>query len=123
LWIVVDVPSESQEYRLARAPLNRSLSEQERTWLGRGLAVLQTGKHRYGDSSRAVDTRRYADQIDGLRVVHQCECGEPTCHTVHFQHFRRGRSIALVDTTTEDGRMLIVLVDEDTDMLAELEVI
>ncbi|MCG0279053.1 MAG: hypothetical protein L5656_11125 [Thermanaeromonas sp.] len=62
-------------------------------------------------------------QIEGLQVVDMCRCGDPGCHTVRFQHYRPGKSVALVHTNTLDGRQLVVFVDEETGLLTELEVI
>jgi hypothetical protein len=70
-----------------------------------------------------VDPAPYLAQVDELVVVDQCKCGQPGCRTVSFQHYRPGRAVALVHTETEDGRVLIVGVDEETDGLAELEVV
>jgi hypothetical protein len=42
---------------------------------------------------------------------------------VRFQHYRPGKSYALVHTNTEDGRELIVFEDEETGLLTELEVV
>ncbi|MBC7343521.1 MAG: hypothetical protein H5U02_13935 [Clostridia bacterium] len=60
-----------------------------------------------------IDPEPYLAQIDGLMVTSQCSCGDPRCHTVKFRHYRqgKGKSVALVHTTTEDGRQLIVFID------------
>lgn len=52
-----------------------------------------------------------------------CGCGNPACETVFFQHYRSGRVAPLVQAETDDGRVLIVYVDEETKKLVELEVV
>ena len=115
--------------------MERSLTEQEREWLCLGLVTLakgeawgggnwieiETGKVKPKDEP--IDPQRWIDQIDGLRVVGQCQCGEPNCHTVQFQHFVPGRVVGIVAYHTDDGRHLNILVNEDTGLLAELEVV
>jgi hypothetical protein len=114
---------------------NRPITEQEREWLVQGLQSLATGEYSGGGNwidcetgkvlpkDEPIDPKPYLDQLDALRVMAQCDCGDPNCHTVHFQGFSPGNSVALVEFHTEDDRMLIILVDRDTDKLAELEII
>ncbi|HNK58006.1 MAG TPA: hypothetical protein PLL86_17460 [Leptospiraceae bacterium] len=52
-----------------------------------------------------------------------CKCGHPNCNTIQFQHYRRGESTCLVCSHTEDKRLLIILTNEKTGKLAELEII
>lgn len=113
----------------------RPLTERERAWLVQALALLPTGEYMGG--GRWVDEETgavapldppvhpapYLAQLDGLAVVDRCACGNPACETVRFRGYRPGRVVALVHTETNDNRELIVYVDEETDMLAELEVI
>lgn len=113
----------------------RPLTEEEKGWLRQALALLPTGEYMGGGRwhdpilggtmppDPPIDPEPYLAQIDDLVVTSRCDCGDPGCHTVQFQHFREGRSVALVHTTTGDGRQLIVFVDADTGMLSELEVI
>ncbi|MBC7324172.1 MAG: hypothetical protein H5T99_02510, partial [Moorella sp. (in: Bacteria)] len=113
----------------------RPLTEEEKGWLREALALLPTGEYmarsRWRDPilggtmplDLPIDPGPYLAQIDELVVTSRCDCGDPRCHTVTFQHFRQGKSVALVHTTTGDGRQLIVFVDADTRMLSELEVI
>ncbi len=105
---------------------NRRITEQERTWLIQGLATLPArGRWKAAPGTGGAqpeDPARYLAQLDDLRVVGMCGCGKPHCHTVHFQHRRRGFEATLVVDSSEGGRMLIVCVDRETDLLAELEV-
>lgn len=113
----------------------RPLTEQEKDWLRQALALLPTGEHMGGGCwhdpilggallpDSPIHPEPYLAQIDNLVVTSRCECGDPGCHTVHFQHYRKGKSVALVHTTTGDGRQLIVFIDGETRMLSELEVI
>ena len=113
----------------------RPLTEQEKEWLRRALALLPTGEYlgggRWRDAQTGelqpldppVDPKPYLAQVDSLQVVDACRCGDPKCHYVRFQHYRPGKSYALVHTNTEDGRELIVFEDEETGLLTELEVV
>ena len=115
--------------------MNRKLTEQEKKWLIRGLNSLKTGKYFGGGYwinvktgktlplDEPIDPRPFFDQIDDLRAIYKCKCGDKNCHTVHFQHYRRGRSDAIITYYTKDGRMLIIFVDEETGKLSELEII
>ena len=115
--------------------MNRELTEQEKKWLIRGLETLKTGEYFGGgrwvdlDTNETkkldepVDAEFFLQQIDELQVVDKCLCGDATCHTVKFQNFKRGKSVAIVCSSTEDKRMLIIHINEDTGHLAELEII
>lgn len=72
-----------------------------------------------------IDPLPYLTQIQELRVVSKCGCGDPNCHTIRFQNFGPGprTSVAIVTYHTEDDRMLIIFEDEETGMLSELEII
>lgn len=111
----------------------RPLTDQEKEWLRRALALLPTGKHLGGGRWRdeagrlkpldpPVDPAPYLAQIETLEVVDRCHCGDPDCHTVYFRGWKPGGGLALVHTSAEDGRELIVFVDE-ADRLVELEII
>ncbi|CAN5632167.1 MAG: hypothetical protein ACR2N0_18320 [Rubrobacteraceae bacterium] len=100
--------------------MDRQITEQERTWLLRSLKTLEAGEG-FPDGE-IVYAAPYLTQLGELRVVGECECGEPNCHTIKFQHFGEGASVAFVDHHTEDGRMLTIFEDE-AGMLSELEVI
>ncbi len=113
----------------------RPLTDQERAWLIRGLNSLATGE--YADGGRWIekktgevkpldppqDPSSWLDQVDSLRVIGQCNCGEPNCHTVQFQDFEGSQVVAIVTYHTEDGRLLNVLINERTGRIAELEII
>ena len=114
--------------------MNRALTKQERDWMVRGLETLRTGEYFGGGKWVELDTNKkkeldqpidpgpYLHQIDELRVVDKCTCGEPKCHTVKFQNFEIGKSVAIVCSSTEDKRMLIIHINEETGRLAELEI-
>lgn len=115
--------------------MNRALTEQEKKWLLRGLNTLGTGEYFGGGKwvdmetnerlplDELVDPQHLINQVANLRVVGECGCGEPRCHTVQFQHYERGKSAAVVCYQTEGKRMLIIHVNEDSGRLAELEII
>jgi hypothetical protein len=113
----------------------RELTPQEREWLVLGLQTLATGEAFGGGRwiecesgsvksvDSPVDPEPYLSQVSSLRVIGDCPCGEPKCHTVRFQHYERGKSVAIVCHHTSDGRQLIINVHEGTGLLAELEII
>lgn len=113
----------------------RELTAGEREWLILGLRTVATGEAwgggRWVDTGTGlieprdslVDPRPLLDQVDSLRVVGRCECGDPRCHTIRFQHYERGKSVAIVSHSTDDGRLLVIHVHEQTGLLAELEIV
>jgi len=115
--------------------IDRPLTEQERAWLIQGLATLPTGKALGGGVwakyhtgevdplGPPVDPEPFLRQIEGLRVVGICDCGEPDCHTVTFQHAAGGKRASLVYSHIEDGRLLIIDLNKDTGLLAQMEII
>jgi hypothetical protein len=115
--------------------MNRKLTEQEIIWLRQGLATLRTGEYLGGGSwieietdetkplDKPIDNKFFLNQIENLQVVSKCECGESNCHTVKFQNFEKGKSAAIVSSSTDDKRMLLIFINEDTGKLAELEII
>ncbi|WP_035107943.1 hypothetical protein [Desulfovirgula thermocuniculi] len=115
--------------------LPRTLTEEERKWLEEALVLLPTGEYMGGGRWVDVETgetipldppvhpKPYLAQLNDLLVVEECGCGVPECHTVKFQHYRPGKSCALVHTTTDDGHQLVVFADEEMGLLTELEVI
>jgi len=113
----------------------RELTPQEREWLVSGLRTLATGEAFGGGrwiecESGSVkpldcpeDPGPYLGQVSELRVIGNCPCGEAKCQTVRFQHYERGKSVAIVCHHTGDGRQLIIHVHERTGLLAEMEII
>jgi len=114
----------------------RKLTRQEKKWLSRGLKSLETGEYFGGGRwvdvetekvkplDEPVDTAFFLQQIDGLKVVSKCDCGDKNCYTVMFQHYRPGKKIStIVSYFTEDHRMLNIDVDEETGKLVQLEII
>lgn len=106
--------------------MNRKLTVQEKKWLIRGLNSLKTGEYfgggRWVDMETGetlppdepIDPQPFLEQINNLRVIYKCKCGDKNCHTIHFQHFRKGKSVAIVNYYTEDDRMLIIFIDEES---------
>jgi hypothetical protein len=115
--------------------VKRPLTKQEKDWLLRGLKTLETGEFFGGGNWIDVENKRrkkldkpvnanfLLEQIDELQVTEKCNCGEPNCHTVKFQNFEIGKSVAVVCYHTEDKRMLIIHINENNGKLAELEII
>ena len=115
--------------------MNRKLTKQEKDWLMQGLKCLETGEYRFGGKWEIGETGKikpldppkdsaaYLQQIDDLRVVHKCKCGDADCHTIRFQHFEKGKCGVIVSNSIEDGRMLIIDVNKETNLLAGLELI
>ena len=115
--------------------MNREITQQEKDWLVSGLNTLETGEYNGGGNwvdletnetlplNEPIDSEFYFKQINDLRAKEKCPCGDKTCHTIKFQHFEMGKSVGLVTYHTDDKRMLIIHVHEDTNMIAELEII
>jgi len=115
--------------------MNRKLTKQEKNWLISGLKTLETGEYRGGGNLVSGMTGKlkpldepknpepYLQQIDELRVVSKCKCDDLDCHTVKFQHFERGNCPAIVAIQIEGGRLLIIDVHKEKNLLAGREVI
>ena len=115
--------------------MNRKLTKQEKDWLIQGLKWLETGEYNLGGKWRIgatgkikpldppKDSASYLQQINELRVVHKCKCGDIDCHTIKFQHFEKGKCGVIVSNSIDDGRMLIIDINKETDFLAGLEII
>ena len=116
--------------------IGRDLTKQEKDWLIQGLQTLKTGEYFGGGNwiemetgkikplDEPIDPQFFLNQIIWLRVVSKCDCGEPNCHTVRFQKEGYSKSrVAIVTTYIEDGRMLIIHIDEESGIIIELEVI
>ncbi|MCY7346675.1 MAG: hypothetical protein LH614_10710 [Pyrinomonadaceae bacterium] len=116
--------------------MNRKLTKQEKQWLIRGLKWLETGEHNLGGGKWTIgdtgvtkpldppkDAAPYLEQVDELRVVHKCKCDNVDCHTIKFQHFEKGKCGVIISNSIEDGRMLIIDVHRETNLLAGLEII
>lgn len=116
--------------------MTRELSDQERVWLVSGIKSLSEEYqappvHRHYisagksvlDKPELIDSKPLLEQIDGLRVVSKCGCGESSCHTVQFQHVQQGTLETIVNHYTDDGRMLNIDINEETGLIAQLEVI
>jgi hypothetical protein len=88
--------------------VNRPLTQQERDWLVQGLQALS-------------DPAAYLAQVAQLRVVQQCDCNQPDCHTINFQSFKGRKVQNIYGACSDDGRMLNI--DSHTGELLGLEVI
>jgi len=115
--------------------MNRKLTKQEKDWLIKELKMLETGEYygggkwRKGETGelkplgKPKDAAAYLKQIDELRVVYKCNCGDTDCHTIKFQYFEKGKCGAIVGSSIEDGRMIVIDVHRETNLLAGLEII
>lgn len=115
--------------------IGRELTKQEKNWLYQGLQTLRTGEYFGGGNwiemetgkikplDEPIDPQFFLNQIIWLRVISKCDCGESNCHTVKFQNYNKRNTVALVTTYIEDGRMMIIHIDEESGLLVELEVI
>jgi hypothetical protein len=110
-------------------PVNRALTDQEKGWLISGLNSLRTEDQgcwldsETGEELSPIDIQALLDQIDRLRVTYECDCGQSNCRTIAFQHYRPGKTRVIVDSATDDGRMLLIDADGETRLLTGLEII
>lgn len=106
-------------------PINRT----EKEFLIRGLGVLDKSKPIPvpGEDGRRAVNWVYMDdlvmQIDSLIVIGKCQCGDPNCHTIQFQHHRCGQSEKIVELSLEDGRILSIYIDRERGLITQLEII
>lgn len=114
--------------------MSRELTEQEKSWLVSGLKTMATGTHEAGARIRLgggqllglAQPRNpsfYLAQVPGLRVIDEYKSEAEDIYWVKFHHPPQGASVGLVSSLTEDGRFLIILVDEKTRFIRELEIV
>jgi hypothetical protein len=94
----------------------RPLTEQEKTWLIKGLQ-----DEFKDDPSFNIDF--YMKQLDGLKVYYKCDCGDPNCYTIGFiPPSEKHLDYCFVDQATDDGRSLLIHETEDR-RISMLEII
>lgn len=115
--------------------MNRKLTKQEKKWLIYGLKTLETGEYRGGGKwidgktgkIKSLDEPKSAElflrQIDEIRVVRKCDCGQPECYTIKFQNYEPRKCGVMIETVTEDGRIMLIDVHNETQIPAGLEII
>jgi hypothetical protein len=115
--------------------MSRPLIPQERKWLIEALSTMERGEHFGGGvlveqktgavkpRDRAVDPSFFLNQVDSLLVTSKCECGDPNCLTVYFQHYRGFHTGVVAFHQSGDGHTIIVHTDDGTGEINELEVI
>lgn len=112
----------------------RPITDQERAWLARGLEslratqdldrfVIEPKTQRKLLPGESLDPQPYLRQLDQLRVIKKCNCGQKNCHTVTFEGYQRHHSHLLVHHKIDDGRRMMIMIHEDTHALVELEII
>ena len=107
----------------------RPIEQFEKEYLLRGLVMLDEAKPIPipGEDGTGAVAWIYKEelvmQIDSLVVIGRCQCGDPNCHTVQFQHHRGGHSEKIVELALDDGRTLSIYVDRERGLLSQLEVI
>lgn len=111
----------------------RELTQQEKSWLARGLNSLASGTYDPASRFETADGRIlgllpsrnpsfYLSQISGLRVVDEYQSESDGIYWVKFQHCPQEGSVGLVTYFTEEGRFLLIMVDEKTRFISELEI-
>ena len=70
-----------------------------------------------------VEKEDLVNQLDSLVIVGVCQCGDPDCHTVQFQHHKAGSSSKIVEMKLEDGRSMSVYINRERGLLSGLEII
>jgi hypothetical protein len=70
-----------------------------------------------------LDNDEFINQLDSLIIIGKCQCGDPECHTVQFQHYRAGYSIKLVEMILEDGRIMRIFINRELGLVSGLEII
>ncbi len=97
----------------------RPLTSEEKAWVERAL--------REEPDLQGQDITKFLSQIDSLRVNEACDCGDPQCRSVRFQHYRPGFSYGLADAIMNKGTaqefLVMLFADHETGLLTEIEVI
>ena len=99
--------------------MRRELTATERYWIEEALIQEPT--------LSAEDRGKYKLQIPKLRVVEECDCGDPTCGSIKFSHYVRGLSYGFADAVIDQGSpeemRVAIFINHESDKLSEIETI
>jgi hypothetical protein len=89
--------------------MRRLLTKQEKEWLDRGFEAYKAGKDiRFKSQSKTIPNTAglnldlLVQEIESLRVISKCDCGDPECHTIRFQNYEPGYSREIITYHTEE---------------------
>jgi hypothetical protein len=105
------------------------INQIERGFVMMGLGILRKNSESVplkGDNGEVVnwvDVDELYQQVDSLVVIGKCQCGDPMCHTVQFQHYKVGQSSEIFSTVLDDSRTMSIFVNRMTGMLSGLQVV
>lgn len=70
-----------------------------------------------------IDRGNLESQVDSLIVIGICQCGDPDCHTVQFQHYSSGLSSEVFKTELEDGRTMSIFINQKSGLISGLQIV
>ena len=70
-----------------------------------------------------VERKDLESQVDSLVVIGICQCGDPDCHTVQFQHYSPGQSLEIIKTDLEDGRTISISINQKSGQISGLQIV
>ncbi|MBU1024320.1 hypothetical protein KKB99_08580 [bacterium] len=108
----------------------RSVSSVEKEFLRFGIGSIGENANPipvFGEDDSTVvnwiDRKNLESQVDSLMVIGICQCGDPDCHTVQFQHYSPGLSSPAIQTRLKDGRSLSIFVNHKSGLISGLQVV
>ena len=99
--------------------MNRELSAKERYFV---LEALRQEPD-LSDAKRL----HFLSQVDSLRVIEECDCGDPSCYSVRFSNSEIGYSLGFADGIVYEGTKeemrIILFLHSESELISEMETV
>ncbi|MEM9446892.1 MAG: hypothetical protein AAGA18_16245 [Verrucomicrobiota bacterium] len=99
--------------------MKRELTVQEKWWVEEAL--------NQEPELNELEKSAYKLQLKDLKVIEECDCGDPLCGSVKFSNYVQGHSVAIADGVIQKDSseefLVILFIDKRSDRLSELEIV
>ena len=99
--------------------MKRELTATEKWWVEEAL----NQEPEVSDLEKAT----YKLQLENLKVIEECDCGDPNCGSVKFSDYVQGHSVAIADAIihkhSSEEFLVILFINEVSDRFSELETV